>query len=308
MVKGAKISIIIPAYNYEDRVALAINSVLAQLDGSKHELIVINDGSTDNTSEILSNMVVQYAAKPFRVITIQNSGSAAVRNLGIQEAQSDYFIFLDADDELQPNALESIEHHLSLHPDTQMVIGGYTAYIECESKYRLSLPSDLPDKPCERVKGYLIDKTISLANGATLMHRSLFERGLYPEQFRSAEDLPVFAQALAHYRCSVLKKSLAVINRHDGSLRNNVRLDEEVGMQLVGEIFSSKRLPESCLHLRKDFVAQRALSMFRNYFNAKQYPDAKRMFVLAVKEKWTCVFKLSYLRKFLKILILNARR
>ena len=170
-------------------------------------MIVIDDGSTDNTQKILTKLLQEHSS--VRVIHKSNGGAASARNLGIREARADYLLFLDADDQLDNSALQHIEQHIQENPLSKMIIGGYTSVWPDDVKRKKSLPSSLPDEPIKRVQGYLIDKTISLANGATVMHRSLFEKGMYPEHFRNAEDLPVFAQAFGHYECTDLKQSLA---------------------------------------------------------------------------------------------------
>lgn len=298
------ISIVIPAYNYADKLPRAVNSVLKQLT-ERHELIVIDDGSTDNTQEVLAEL--QKENSGFRVVYKENGGSASVRNRGICEAHADYLIFLDADDELTEEALQYIEEHIKLNPLSRMIIGGYTSVWPCNKRRKTSLPTPLPSDPLTRVKGYLIDKTISLANGATVMHRSLFEKGLYPEHFRNAEDLPVFAQALGNYECSVLKEPIALIHKHETSLRHNVSYDREVGLALVDEIFSSERLPSKFKVLKEPFVAQRALSLFRGYYVAGLYADAKQMYLMAVKSSWRSIFKMSYTKKFMKMLVMGQR-
>lgn len=296
------ISVVIPAYNYAEKLPRAVNSVLKQLT-EKHELIVIDDGSTDNTQEVLAELLKENEG--FRVVSKENGGLASVRNRGIIEARADYFIFLDADDELEAEALRIIEQHIEENPNSKMIIGGYTSVWPCGERRKVSLPADLPDKPLARVKGYLIDKTISLANGATVMHRALFEKGLYPEHFRNAEDLPVFSQALGNYECSVLKESIALIHKHGASLRHNVTYDREVGLALVDEIFATERLADNFKVLKDQFVAQRALSLFRGYYVAGLYADAKKMYLMALKNSWRSIFKMSYTRKYIKMMVMR---
>ncbi len=98
------VSVIIPAYNYEAYVALAIQSVIAQ-SYCNIEIVVIDDGSTDGTSE-----VVRGFGDGVRYFLIENGGLARARNCGIRRSQGDYIIFLDADDELEPNAVEVMLH------------------------------------------------------------------------------------------------------------------------------------------------------------------------------------------------------
>ncbi len=300
MASRPLISIVIPAYNYADKLPRAVNSVLRQLT-DLHELLVIDDGSTDNTQAVLAQL---HSINPrFRIIQKDNGGLASVRNRGITEAQADYLIFLDADDELEEGALSHIEQHIQSNTSSRMIVGGYTSVWPGETKLKVSLPTELPTDPVARVKGYLIDKTISLANGATVMHRSIFDKGLYPEHFRNAEDLPVFAQALGNYECSILQNPIARIHKHSDSLRHNVAYDKKVGLALVDEVFNSDRLSDKFDTLRKEFVAQRALSLFRGYYSAELYQDAKEMYKVAVKVDFKSIFKWSYTRKAIKIFL-----
>lgn len=108
-------SIIAPVYNAQDYIVRAIDSVLCQ-KFTDFELILVNDGSQDDTYSILEN----YAAKDARVkpMHIQNGGVSHARNCGIEQAQGKYVLFLDADDLYKPNALEHI-HSLcqTINPD-----------------------------------------------------------------------------------------------------------------------------------------------------------------------------------------------
>ena len=100
-----KLSIIIPCYNVENFVQNCTESILMQ-QGFDFEMIMINDGSKDNTQQVLENL----AEKDFRikVINQQNQGLSGARNTGIEKATGDYIMFVDADDTLEPEALKTI--------------------------------------------------------------------------------------------------------------------------------------------------------------------------------------------------------
>lgn len=294
------ISVVIPAYNYAEKLSRAVMSVVAQLQ-PEHELIVINDGSTDHTPQVLEALQAQ-TGEAFRVVHKDNGGLASVRNRGLQEAAADYLLFLDADDEMVEGALDALTGHIRQYPEADMVIGGSIAVWPDGKRRKTQLPQALPVDPLARVKGYLIDKTITPSNGATLMHRRIFIHGLYPEQFRNAEDIPVFAQALANTYCTVLPVPLVLIHKHADSLRHNTVYDAEVGLHLVDEVFGTGRLDERFHVLRQPFLAQRALSLFRGFYMSGQYAEARQMYHAALRHSWTAVFKLSYARKYLKAL------
>jgi glycosyltransferase involved in cell wall biosynthesis len=298
MQENVKFSIIIPTYNYAGCLARAIKSATSQL-GENDELIVIDDGSTDNTCEVLE-LLQKDGPSHFSFFHKKNGGPASARNLGIDKSKGDFLIFLDADDELAPRALDLLHQHIEENPATRMIVGGHTA-ITPEGEERIFIPSELPASSFQKVKDYLLRKKISLSNGACAMHREIFTRGVYPENFRSVEDIPVFAQALAHYPCSTLKYSIAIINKHSDSLRHQFNYTRETGLHLVEEVFSPERLGEEFNSLKQDFYVQRCLSLFRSAYLARDYDTAKYYFKNAVQHNWQTILKFGYLRKAVRV-------
>lgn len=298
------ITVVIPAYNYAATLARAVGSVLPQLDAGPAELIVIDDGSTDATPQVIEFLLAEHPGR-FRAIRKENGGLSSVRNRGIAEARGDYLMFLDADDEMLPGALAALAAHIDAHPETRMVIGGHEA-LEANGRRRIHLPGELPERPFDRVRAYLLDKHIGLTNGACAMHRQVFERGLYPEHFRSAEDIPVFSQVLAHYSCTVLIRPLALIYKHADSLRHQFSHAKAGGLALVDEVFSPQRLDEVFQPLKSDFYVQRCLSLFRSAYLVGESGAAQEYFRRAITEDWKVIFRLSYSRKALRLWLSGA--
>ncbi|MHC5083841.1 MAG: glycosyltransferase family 2 protein, partial [Planctomycetota bacterium] len=114
-----KISVVIPAYNAEATVARAINSVLAQTRPAD-EIIVVDDGSTDNTAE-----VVRSFGEAVIFIQQENAGVSVARNKGIETATGDWIAFLDSDDEFLPDKLKLQCDHLVRNPDLRWTTGNY---------------------------------------------------------------------------------------------------------------------------------------------------------------------------------------
>lgn len=105
-----KLSIIIPCYNAEEFVQKCIESILVQ-KGFDFEIILVNDGSKDDTLQVLESL----AEKDHRikVISQPNQGLSGARNTGIQHANGEYLLFVDADDRLEPHAFELILKHFA---------------------------------------------------------------------------------------------------------------------------------------------------------------------------------------------------
>jgi len=293
------ISVVIPAYNYALTLPRAVESVLLQLDTAVAELIVIDDGSSDDTPRVIETLLTSHPGR-FRALRKENGGLASVRNRGIREAKGTYLVFLDADDEMVSGALEALVQHIEQHPETRMVIGGHDAVLS-NGKRRLHIPPALPESRLDRLRGYLLDKRIALSNGACAMHREVFARGDYPERFRSAEDIPVFSQVLANYPCTVLSQPLAVIHKHGDSLRHQFSHAKAGGLALVDEVFSPQRLGEEFQILKKEFTVQRCLSLFRSAYLAGDAGTAKEYFRTALQHDWRVLLNASYARKALRL-------
>lgn len=105
MYKRPKISIIIPVYNAEDFLRACLESVCSQTF-TDYEVILINDGSTDSTSSIISSFKSQHPN--FICLEQPNRGAAAARNAGLSQAEGEYVCFLDGDDFLAPDFLEKM--------------------------------------------------------------------------------------------------------------------------------------------------------------------------------------------------------
>lgn len=108
-----KFSIIIPAYNAEHTLSKSIESILSQ-SYTNFEIIIINDGSTDQTWSLCQN----YAKKDARIkiVNQQNSGPSRARNKGLQKATGDYILFVDSDDLLLKDALKTLAKTIKNHP------------------------------------------------------------------------------------------------------------------------------------------------------------------------------------------------
>lgn len=121
------ISVIIPAYNTQRYIERCVNSVLSQTYDNV-EIIVIDDGSTDNTEEkcrqFKKNAVLKYFKTP-------NRGVSSARNLGIEKANGEYIFFVDADDFLEKNYCKSLVDIME-SKDVAMVICGYKT-VDCEN-------------------------------------------------------------------------------------------------------------------------------------------------------------------------------
>ena len=183
-----QISVVIPAYNIEQYIERAINSVLAQTRPAD-EILVVDDGSKDATAE----KVKAYGDK-VRYIYQDNRGLSGARNTGIRESNYDWVAFLDGDDEWLPDYLRLQTTILEQNPELKWSTGNFVCCL-CEEDRRGAHID--PKKAKQRLGGrpyasnYFESLTCGLTGNAdtTVIYKQIFQEvGFFNEQQAFAED------------------------------------------------------------------------------------------------------------------------
>ena len=290
-------SVIIPCYNYGHTVSRAIQSILFQPTHCKFDITVVDDASSDNSADIIASFVEENP-NTVRYIYQRNSGPAAARNQGIDSTEGEYLIFLDADDELTPQAFTIFHEAATANPDARLIIGGHDSQHE-NGKRRYHSPGDVPANPIHAFHRYLQNR-LGMANGAIAMKRDVFDSIRYCSELRQSEDIPVFAAIFANYPVITVDRSTAIIYRHEGSLRSNTDWAEKMGFKMVDEVFNH-RLPSECYQYERWYRSQKGLSLFRMQFLAGNQQHAKDYYHQAISLYPKNVLRWAYLRKYLRM-------
>jgi glycosyltransferase involved in cell wall biosynthesis len=132
------VSILIPAYNAEEWIADTVRSAIGQT-WSRKEIIIVDDGSNDRTAEVAR----QFASKEVTVVSIENQGAAAARNHALQLSQGDYIQWLDADDLLAPDKVESQLSALRDIDHKRKLLSSPWAYFNYRPKRANFIPNSL---------------------------------------------------------------------------------------------------------------------------------------------------------------------
>ncbi|MBD2494040.1 glycosyltransferase family 2 protein [Nostoc sp. FACHB-280] len=196
------VGVIIPLYNKGKYIARAIDSVLGQTY-QNFEIIVVNDGSTDNSPDIVSN----YPDSRIHIIHQMNSGPGAARNRGITESKAPFLSFLDADDEWLPEFLEKSIEHLQKHPECLLSVSGHFRGEE-RTSWQEHLPHFLTTEGVWRLptdmKPQLVKSAIDFFHsGAVLCSRQIVEQfgGFYSkDRCTYGEDSYLWIQAALNYQ------------------------------------------------------------------------------------------------------------
>ncbi|MEZ2745196.1 glycosyltransferase family 2 protein [Halopseudomonas bauzanensis] len=289
------ISVVVPSYNYADRLPRALHSVLEQREPGV-EVIVVDDGSTDHTGNVLDDL---HRTWPELIVIRQpNAGAAAARNHGVRRSSGRYLLMLDADDELIPGSLALLKSTVGHHPEAGLILGGHISVDERGHERERSASVVGDGSASELIDRYLLKKRIAISHGCSLFRRDVIEGCPYPEYLRSGEDIAVFAYALIAAPVVRLPQAIARIHKHADSLRH--QRNNENPLVIVESVFA--RLPESFEKLKVPYHAQRLLSLFRAALLAGDTTQARAFYLQALRASPRQALRLTYLRKALRLL------
>jgi glycosyltransferase involved in cell wall biosynthesis len=205
-----KVSIIITCHNYGRFLPKAIDSVISQTFDD-WQVIVVNDGSTDNSAEVASRYE---ANEKISVLTLDGIGLAKAANRGIAASSGEYVIRLDADDYFDENILHVLTNILDRHPEYGMVYPDYYRV----SKYGEIIDQVRQPKVNDEVK--LLDRS-ALAAGA-LYRRSCYDTlGGYCEELQYQEDYDFWIRFIENFLVYNVQLPLMYYRQHGASMSTN---------------------------------------------------------------------------------------
>lgn len=260
MKLSPKISVIVPVYNADKLLARCLRSITSQ-SYKNIEIIVINDGSNDNSADICNEFaLLEPRAK---VLHRVNRGVSAVRNLGIEIAEGDYIYFADADDFLLPNCLNLLIEK-AVDENSEIVVAGYQV---ADNKHTTSVTPVTSKTNDDFIVSILTGKNHSgLWN--KLFSKQLFENVLFPEEIRYLEDKVVIIEILTIKKPNISYTSSPVYTywQNDGSVTSN--FDER-----LLDIY------KAYLKIYENLVQENVNSKILNICNIKAYQSI--LFVLS---------------------------
>ncbi|MBW9155673.1 glycosyltransferase [Clostridium tagluense] len=202
------VSIIIPVYNVQEYLPECLDSVIKQTINNR-EIIIINDGSTDNCYEILKEYKIKFPE--LIIINQKNSGISETRNAGLSVATGEYIAFVDSDDFIELNMFEKM-YNAAKRESADIVICNYILYMDMPDKYKSDSEKPNSEKYHQTIEGIdkegHIDKIEALRKFLLndikayawnkLQKRELFTENkiLFPD-FIVCEDTPVLFLTLA---------------------------------------------------------------------------------------------------------------
>jgi glycosyltransferase involved in cell wall biosynthesis len=207
------ITVVIPLYNKAPLIGRTLDSVAAQTY-TDYEVVVVDDGSTDDSPEIVAGHKFSTLNSKLKLIRQTNAGVSAARNRGIVEAQGEYIAFLDADDEWKPNYLATQMALVEKYPQCDVFATNY----EFRDEKGIVTPTLIRKLPFEGEDGELTNyfevascSHPPICSISIMVRKSVIESvGGFPIGIKSGEDLLTWARLAARYRIAYSKEVKAV--------------------------------------------------------------------------------------------------
>lgn len=206
-----KISVVIPVFNKGFILKETLNSVLQQTF-TNYEIILVNDGSTDNSLEVLSN----FEDSKIKIYSQENKGASAARNLGIEKSKGEFIAFLDADDYWFPNHLEELVKLSEQFPNC----GSYC------SRYQIKNTKNSVKSPVFKnispnfngiVENYFASNypfKINITLNQMIPKKILIEMNFFTEGITNGQDLELWTKIAIKYPVAIHNKTTAVYNNY----------------------------------------------------------------------------------------------
>lgn len=199
------ISVIIPMYNSKDTIERSLDSIKNQTQLKLiKEIIVVNDGSTDESLEIVESYIKSNPEMPIQIIGKNNGGVSSARNTGLKIAKEEYIALLDSDDEWMPAKIR-VQLEI-LTKDVDLYLLGTTLNNQKFGRYLFKKFQHLTRIMVIDLafKNYFQPSTV-------VFRRLLLEKiGLFPEDQRYAEEGNFFMRAAHHVKCALLNESYLI--------------------------------------------------------------------------------------------------
>ena len=293
-------TVIIPTYNRAEMLREAIETVLQQTY-KDYEIIVIDDGSTDNTSNIASEYInqIQYHKH-------DNSGVAYSRNIGIELAQGDYICYLDSDDLWDSSKLEKYKSVIDDNPDASFIFSDFR-------KHNIQLPEPYNQTNTD-IFSYIFDfftpkeKNVYMSTGIPLV--SLIMRGypFYPSTFAikkqahahfrwdpnvlKSEDFNFILKLSSRYPFLYIHQCLSTIRVHDSNKSADYLTKNRVNLMTM-IMFRDLYSDSNTRSLYNHYISQKLFLDGTSYISKGHYRQGIRNIAssLTYKENWKRLIK-----------------
>lgn len=272
MNKNLTVSVIIPTYNRAHLVGRAIQSVLNQTY-QDFELIIVDDGSTDNTDDIIK----EFQKKDKRIKYIRhekNKGGSAARNSGIKVSRGEYIAFLDSDDEWFIEKLKrQMKFFKNASPEVSVV---YTGFIYKDELGGNTCKQYIPKKRCYIYEDILAENCVGTTS-TVLIKRKCFEKvEIFDENLPSCQDWEMWIRIAKEYQFDFIEDPLVTYHIHKSRISTDLEAEIK-GITIIINKFSGEFI------LRRKIYSQHCFNIGHLYCHTGNMKKGKEYFLKAIK-------------------------
>ncbi|KYC39250.1 glycosyl transferase family A [Scytonema hofmannii PCC 7110] len=239
------VSVIVPAYNAERTILQTVLSIQKQ-SLSDLEIIIINDGSTDKTVELLNTV----QDPRLKIFNYENGGLPVARNRGISHATGEYVAFIDADDLWTPDKLESQLAALEKHPDAGVAYSWTRFMDEKAETYHLSTPIYFEG---DVYANLLVWNFIASGSNPLVRREAIKDVGEFDATLRSAEDWDYWLRLARRWHFAVVPKAQVLYRKSSGAMSSKIDVMEKYNLIVIDKAF--ERAPSHLQYLKKQSQA-----------------------------------------------------
>lgn len=265
-----KISVVIPTYNAAQYVGEAIESVLNQTF-KDYEIVVVDDGSTDNTEELLQKYVDR-----IRYIKQKNGGEGAARNRGIREAHGEWVAFLDADDLWLPHKLKVQMEFVEQHPDVDFIYGD-TSVFDSNRVLSKSVFSERQPHEGRIIKNLLRENCVPILS--VIARKKCFEKsGLFKEGMKYCTDYEMWLRFAKYFKFGYVNEVVASCRKHEKGVSQNMEQMHKTHLNILNTTLKDMKIPYAAADRIRSF------NYFKNGYLCfeKKNKDASKNFFLSI--------------------------
>lgn len=300
MANNPLVSVIMPVYNAERTLSQSVDSVLVQTF-KDFELIIVNDGSTDSTGEILNKL----SDERINIISIQNSGPSAARNEGIRFAKGKYLSFIDSDDLWTKDKLEKQYTKLRNQPECDVVYS-WTIFIDENGRYIHPLkPVRYQGNVYEKM---LINNFVGSGSNILVTRRSIESSGYFNPDLKYGEEWELLIRLSKNYKFTVVDEYQIFYRQNPNSLSSSVTDMEKDSLKVID--FAYSNAPDEFLKLKSKSIA--CLNSYLSYLylsrrNCVQWnKHAIYTYIKAVKTHPAMLLSINGVLKLIYLLIISV--
>jgi len=291
-MKNPKVSIVVPAHNAHATISKTLHSLVKQTY-QDFEIIIIDDGSTDDSAKIIKRWVKKDAEK-FKYFWQINQGPAAARNKGLKEAKGEFVAWIDADDLWLPERLELMLKEFNKEPKPDFVSTD-ARYLYPDNKISKQTYYQINDLPLEYSFKELLKTNFIF--GSPLIKKEVIEKiGFLDENLVRSEDYDYWLRILAkNYKLAIIKEPLALYRFLIDSRSQSFILVNQADLKVLSKANKLKKLSLEEKEVLSWHIKKTYLNLAQEYAKKREFGKAIKYF-RRVNNAWSklSIFLLSF--------------